>query len=346
MKSSLIFALTIVGTLIGAGFATGQELLSFFILRSNKGYIYFIFSIVVIILVSLIVLVFARKNHISSLSQLYDCLFDKTTSNIYLIISTVFLFSCFSVTASGTGTLFYENLNWPYFTGVLTILAITYSAMQFNVEGVFFINSILTPLIIIAIIVFGIASNVKGNETFLSFNAVGNAIEPFLYALLYFGYNIFSLFPIILTAERKNSLKCAVAGLIISFLLIVIIGVIMIFIMCNTSIDIFVCNLPFLSIISENSEIYGNIYVSIMYFAMITTAVSCFYGFLKNISSIFLMNEQVIIITGLIVSYFVSFFGFTELVRKIYSIFGIFGIFIAGCIVYKIIRRKVLIKNW
>jgi len=340
MKSSLIFALTIVGTLIGAGFATGQELLSFFILRSSEGYIYFTLSVTVIILVSVIVLIYARNNRLRSLSQLYENLFNKKISCICVIISTMFLFSCFCITASGTGTLFAQSLKWPYFTGVLTILAITYSAMQFNIEGVLFINSVLTPLIIICIIVFGVVSNVRDVNVFYNFNTIKTVGQPLLYALMYFGYNIFSLFPIALSTEKKNSLKSAITGFVISFFIIVVIGIVMLFVMYNSSLDISLYNLPFLSIISQNSEICENIYVAIMYFAMITTAVSCFYGFYKNLSDVFIVNNQVIIVSGLVFSYFVSLFGFTELVRKIYSLFGIFGIFISFGIVYKIITRK------
>ena len=158
MKNSLIFAFTVIGTIIGAGYATGQELFSFFIIKSNNGLWYFLFSSFLLITMSITIFLYSKNRKIYSTENLFSNLFNKTLSKISIIISTLFLFACFCVTSAGTGSLFKESLNFPYFFGVITIILITYAAMQFDINGVFFINAMLTPVVIVSILLLGTLS--------------------------------------------------------------------------------------------------------------------------------------------------------------------------------------------
>jgi hypothetical protein len=110
VKNSFSFAMTIVGTLIGAGFATGQELFSFFILRGGNSYIYFFISVMMMLLSSLIIYIYARNKNIRNIDNLFYKLFGTWGASLFTLIITLFLFSCFTVTAAGAGVLFEENI--------------------------------------------------------------------------------------------------------------------------------------------------------------------------------------------------------------------------------------------
>ncbi len=335
MKSGFSFAMTVVGTLIGAGFATGQELYSFFVLRGGNSYIYFFISVMIMLISSLIIYIYARNNKIKNLNMLFSKLLNRWGASVSTFIITLFLFCCFSITSSGAGVLFEENMNLPYYFGVITILVVTFSAMQFNINGVFFVNSLLTPVIILCILIFTLLSSISGKDVFL--NTGSRFVLPLWYALLYFGYNILSLLPITVSSCENAGRKSIINGFVSAFFVLLITGISMLVIMNNSLSQLENSNLPILDMFKDYSEICGNIYIIIMYFAMITTAVSCFYGFLENISSYVNIPHNFITVIGLIISFFITGFGFTGLVRKLYSFFGLMGIIIMFCSICKIL---------
>ena len=208
-----------------------------------------------------------------------------------------------------------------------------------NIKGVYFINSVLTPFIIFFIIIIGILFNFLPKEINVFSNFTG-IINPMYYSLLYSGYNIFSVLPILFTSKKYIKSKEMIAGFIISLIIILLIGMSVIHTLYHETGNIYSENLPFLKTAVNISYTIGNIYKIIIFFAMITTAVSCFYGFYENASKHIICNKNLFVFFSLLISFILSFLGFTTLLRKLYSLFGIIGgIFIIfSCI--KIIKKQ------
>ena len=72
-------------------------------------------------------------------------------------------------------------------------------------------------------------------------------------------------------------------------------------------------------------KVYQYLYGLIILGAIITTAISSEFGFLNNISE---NQKQYILINKIIcfISVFVSMFGFSNLINKLYPLFGILGL--------------------
>jgi uncharacterized membrane protein YkvI len=217
----------------------------------------------------------------------------------------------------------------------MTAIVITFLAIQFNIDGVFFVNTLLTPVIIVCIILFSFLSLYCGKEVFLGMT--DSFVLPLWYAMLYFGYNILSLFPVIISTLEKGGGKSMIKGFIFAFMILLTMGIILLIIINSNISGMDNTNLPVLDAFMDYSVVCGNIYIIIMYFAMITTAVSCFYGFVKNVLSYLNISGNYIAVSGLALAFFITGFGFTGLVRKLYSFFGMVGLIIMFCSICKIL---------
>ena len=112
--SSCKIAFTYVGTVIGAGFASGQEVLSFFTVYGKYSALGIFISTLLFILVGKKVLLLGYKLNIKSFGEFVDIIFGSFSKiiNAYLLFS--FAVICTAM-FSGAGTLFVENryiLDW------------------------------------------------------------------------------------------------------------------------------------------------------------------------------------------------------------------------------------------
>ena len=81
MKNILNLTFVIIGTLVGAGFASGQEIYTFFFSYGIKGIIGIIISSIITGSIIYFCLEIIRKNKIENYKDFIDVIFNKNTSN-------------------------------------------------------------------------------------------------------------------------------------------------------------------------------------------------------------------------------------------------------------------------
>ncbi len=333
---SCSLAFVLVGTMIGAGFATGQEIYTFFLKTPRHPEILFLLSCGLILGGGLCCCLHSKQRGIRSYEAYLCELLGTTVGQLGYLISVFFLLACFCVTASGAGVLFQESFRLPFWLGVIAILVISFATMLYGLQGMVFINSLLTPVMLICILLLG------GASFFVQDTPVSGGwfrpaqATPVLLALLYGGYNIFSVLPIsISSAGTQISKKQIIFGFLLAFLCLAPAGLMILGCLKLPGIEPQQYELPFLAVVSRvwvhSREIYG----IIMYFAMITTAVSCFYGFVCSVMESFHFRRVTVMTGGCVVAVFTAFFPFSALVGKLYGFFGIFGALLLLTSVYR-----------
>lgn len=331
MKNIFKIVLVIVGAFIGAGFASGKEIYTFFYAFGSKGIIGLIISSLLLIMVIYKTLSIISKNEIYNYKEFLDYIIkdDKDKygyikSIINNIVNILILISFFIMVA-GFGAYFKQEFNVSSIVGSAILAILSYIILNQDTKGLVKTNEILVPIVIVVIIIIGIIC-IEPQHLTLNINTYTAEKSKFLLnSILYCSYNCMLLIPVLIT--MKNYIKNKKTVFLISSIsgiVILLLSLIMFFILNSNIEDITNVELPVLYIL-KNNLLLKNIYGIIILVSIFTTAISLGSGFVKNITKNKKSYPQITKIMC-IIAVFVSQIGFSNLVNYLYPIFGYIGI--------------------
>ncbi|MGN1318513.1 MAG: hypothetical protein ACI4VF_05810 [Lachnospirales bacterium] len=304
MKSLKISALYVCA-ILGAGFATGKELLEYF----GKFGLWGILGVLISsIIFSMVAFKAVKINKF-------------TNSKIVNIISIVFLIVLYSAMLSATGEIFKTVFNMPFIYGCGIMAIIGLIAISDFGKSIGEISLILFPVIILICIITGIYILTKSNMVFTKYSFSPKII---ISAILYSAYNIITAVSLLTYEDSKsNSISIALISGISIFVLAIVL-VLPIILNFDT-----IKNepLPLLCLLPKGSVIFY-LYIFMLVSAIFTTAVT------NGLSAVRQSGFSPFIIT--LIAFLLSFLGFSTIVSKVYFIFGIFG----GFILIKLFFKK------
>ena len=334
MKNVIKVVWVLIGTIIGAGFASGQEINLFFYSYGFNG----IFGIILMSILTGIminkVLKISIKNYLKNykdflnyiLKKQKNFLNSKKVLDIQNAIVNIFLYVSFVIMIAGFASFLKQEYAINQFIGSIFISVLFFIICIQKQSGLVKLNEILMPLLIAGIFFLGLI-NLKN----LDGNIITGLIEnnnPMwcIGAVVYFSYNFIILIPILvsLTSYIKNEKEIRNVSIITSST-IAIIAIIIFLLLTAINIDITLLDIPIMYSIKKISTLFAHIYSIIIIFAILTSCVSAGHSFLENICKNEKSYPQIVLImciTGIIISNF----GFSSLVSLLYPTFGIIGI--------------------
>ncbi len=328
MKKTLKIVFVIIGTLIGAGFASGQEIYQFFYAYGINGLIGLVISTIFLTYAIYKVLKIVEKKKIKNYKQLLEEIVETKSKKRYLnlkdIINNIislFILITFFIMIAGFGAYFEEQLKINHLIGSSILAVICFFVFQKNVKGVVKVNEIIIPFLIIFIILLGgltIKDSIVNIQN-IEKEKTGWIISSFLYA----GYNSILLIPVLITLKdflQKRSQVIKVS--IISGIITILLGSVVFLILSNVGSQIKQIELPVAYVVSKMNNIIQIIYGAIIMLSIFTTSVSLGNSFLSNFSK----NRTIISIIICIISILSSNIGFSKLITSAYPLFGVLGI--------------------
>ena len=323
MRNTLKAVLVIIGTLIGAGFASGQEIYSFFNVYQENGLV----GIIVSCLITGVVIYKVLKltnNNINSYNELLERKKSlKPLKQVLSIIINIFLIMSFYIMVAGFTAYFKQEFNVPNIITAIIIVIICYITFMKNIEGIAKINSIIIPILIVIVVIIGIkanifetACNIKLNNIYLSSNWLIKSIE-------YASYNSILLLPILIELKKytKNNEKAVSAISAIIFLILSV----TIYLILHNSGDMSNIEIPIVYIASSFGSAFKYIYGIVIIFAIYSTMISAGYGFLTNCTKS-ARTYRIVALLMCISAIFISNLSFANLVNSTYPVFGLLGL--------------------
>ena len=315
-----------VGTVIGAGFASGREIIEFFGIYGVKGIWGMAISGILFSLIGSLLLIKIYDKKIKGFDELLENLFGKRLGFVMDTIMTFSLYTGFSIMIAGSGAIFREELGFSFNFGIIVMVVCSFIVFLFSLEGLSFINSLLVPLLIIGIIITSFYLNIREGYNFsniegVNFTGKGNFLTS---SILYVGSNsliiivVFSsLFPML--NSRKTAILVGLTGGII----LSILGVSILTSMLIYYNEVYTLDIPMLRICNYIGDNYRKLYAIILWIAMFTTALANGFGFMNRISK----ERNRLWITALfcISAIPLANLGFSNLVGVLYPIFGFVG---------------------
>ena len=324
MKETISIVLVIIGALVGAGFASGQEIFSFFYLYGENGiYGILIMSILIGILIYR-VLKIIYKNEIYNYEDFLGLFIkNKKIKKIICMIINILLLISFFIMIAGFGAYFEQEIGVNKIIGSIILDILCIFVFFSEVKGVLKASDFIVPFLIIFIIFIGI-QNVAEIKSVEFFKTKNNWI---LSAIIYNSYNFILLIPVLISLKKQITIEKNIKYIaILSTIIIAILSIIIFFLLARVDIlEIKNQEMPVVYVISKYFANYKKIYAFIILASIFTTAISVGIGFIQNISKNITSYPQIVLFMC-ITSLIVSNFGFSKLVNFVYPIFGYVGI--------------------
>lgn len=339
MKEIFVIAFTIIGALIGAGFASGQELYSFFYIYGIKGIYGIIVTsfLITILIYKILKIIYIKKitNYDEFLSVFIK---NKKITKMTNLILNILLLVTFYIMIAGFGAYFEQEIGINKMFGSLILIIMCFCVFQTSVEGVIKISRYIVPILILAIIGIGLINLLTINN--LDTNIIDYKTNWLLSSITYSSYNIILLIPVLISLKnqikREKNIKyiAIISGAITAILAIIIYTLLM-----RIDIDISKLEMPVVYMIRTFYEKFKTIYAFIILVSIFTTAISIGTGLLQNLNKKGKSYTQFVIFLC-ITSLIISNFGFSNLVKNVYPFFGYIGIIQIVLILSKNICKK------
>lgn len=161
MKNAIKAVCVIIGTVIGAGFASGKEIYIFFNVYGAKGLFGIIVASVMTGIIIYKVLMQIRNRDVENYKEYLEKLkINKKIREILNIIINIFLLISFYIMIAGFCAYFNQEFHVsPLIVGIIVCFMCHITFMS-HIEGVTKINTILIPFLIAMILCIGIKDNV------------------------------------------------------------------------------------------------------------------------------------------------------------------------------------------
>ncbi|MBP3256072.1 MAG: hypothetical protein J6M60_06285 [Clostridia bacterium] len=320
MKNIRNIVMVIIGTLIGAGFASGREIYVFFFKFGKTGILGIVVSAIITGLIIYFTLKIAKKNELDNYDEFIETVNKK--NKIIKPVVIVFLLISFFIMIAGFSAYIKQAYKIEIYISSTVFALIVYFILIKNVQGMLKINNFLVPIIIILIIFLGIKNlpYIFSKPNIVSISENGYWL---IYSILYASYNSIILVPVIVTLKKyiknKNEIKYIS---IISVGIIVTLSLCIFGLLLKAKFNIENVEMPILEVL--NGTKLKNVYGIIIIMSIFTSAISVGYSFLENISTEKTYKRNLIIIC--VLGILVSNIGFSNLVSILYPIFGVLGL--------------------
>lgn len=328
MKNIIKIIMVIIGTLIGAGFASGREIYLFFMKYGKLGQLGIFISGILTSLIIYLVLNKVREKGIESYSGLLQEINaenKKINKYINLIVNSFLLIS-FYIMIAGFSAYIEQTYKLPIYLSSIIFVIICYIVFQKNLQGMMKINGYLVPFLIFLIIYLGIKNIPYLLESRGSIEITIKQKGFLISSLLYTSYNSIILVPVLVTMKEfiktKNEINLIsiYSGLIMIILSFFIYGLLL-----KGQFYIENLEMPLIEITQQFGSIFKYIYGFVIIVSIFTSAISTGYSFLESISKDDKKYKRNLILIS-IIGIFISNIGFSNLVQILYPLFGILGL--------------------
>ena len=325
----------IIGTAIGAGYASGRELWQFFGHESGLAIalfaLFFTFCCLVIMNLS-------RKMGTSDYQPLLQVIVGKKMTPLYDLMIFLYLCTITIVMIAGSGATG-QAFNIPYWWGVGFLAVVLVLLFIKGINGIVAINGILLPLLIGGLLyVLLLFISDQGVSLFADWKEQGNWASAFPFTAL----NILPLLAVLGAIGKEIRSKGEI--LIASIGSGVILGAISYIYnagLIEIADEMLLYEIPLFAIL-KNYPISMLITMSILlWFAIFTTAASGILGIASRLQSYFKKPMWFIAAVALIFMIPLTTFGFSSLVKYTYPVYGVLNLYVlARLLLYPLWRGK------
>ncbi|MCR8631148.1 hypothetical protein [Paenibacillus radicis (ex Xue et al. 2023)] len=319
---------TYVGTVVGAGFATGQEILQFFTRYGWMATLTIGISSLLFVWLGIKLMLLAHDVKARSYEDLNKLLFGEKAGQWISLFTLVTMFGVTTVMLAGAGSLFEEQFHLPYQLGLLLTLVFSFIVLNNGMKAILAVNSIVVPLMLsFSCIIVWYNWDMPGSNNWLQLTSDHSIFRiwfaPFLYAAFNLTMSQGVLVP--LGAQTKDRSVLFWGGIYGG----VIIGLMLLaghFALSAQMPGISQFEIPMGHLIQNLGPLLQLLFIGVIYGEIFTTLIADVYGLSTQLEQRTRFSQNRILLSILLLSYLISQFGFKTLLSTLYPLFGLVSI--------------------
>ena len=331
-KKYLSVAFAYVGVIVGAGLASGQDLLQYFLSFGAVGLIGIaalgvlnvIFGVVALQLGS-----YYRSGH-------HDEVFERITHPaVRRVIDVVLVFSGFAmgfVMLAGAGANLEQQFGLPAWAGSAVCAGLVILTAFLDFDRIMKVIGVFTPMIVIAIVILVIYSLVTPHPSVAELNATATKVTPALPNLWFSAINYFALCVVngigmafVLGGSVLRIREARLAGRIGGAIIALVIGGDALALYLNMD-RIWDVNVPALEIARMIHPAFAFVYTLIIFALIYNTVFSLFFATARRFSGGSTTRMRIVLMGVVALGYAASLMGFKKLIGGMYPIIGWLGV--------------------
>ncbi|WP_029328946.1 YkvI family membrane protein [Lentibacillus jeotgali] len=332
MKKILKIGSAFIGIIVGAGLASGQEILQYF---TSFGLWGIVGAVVTTALFAYVGMMLVWLGSRAKQPSHKEVIYGVSGRFLGLIIDYILIFTLFGVGVvmiAGAGSNLNQQFGIPIIAGTTLISILVIVTGMLRVDRVVNIISGITPFLIIFVVIVSIYSFLTMDDSYLNLDSIARGHPTslpnwFISAINYVSFNtaVGASMAIVTGAAETDRKTAAWGGLAggIGLGLIILLSHLAIFAKIE---EVGSLELPTLGIVNDISPFLG-VLMSLVLFAMIfNTAISMFYSFGARFTEPGTKTFKLFFTITVVVGYATSFVGFTDLVSSLYPFIGYLGL--------------------
>jgi len=336
-----------VGAVVGAGFASGQEIAQFFLVFGSKGILGLALLGLLFSVLGMAVLFLVEKHGVETYQNMIRILFGRKLAIAVDLWVTLFLLTGLCVMLAGGAAIFSEHLELPGELGLgITATGIGICLLG-QKRGVLWINTLLAPLLVTAALVVALAAWAYGGSAIIPCNRPPMETSLFVgknwlaATVLYVSYNVV-IGMVILSSLGKESIEGNILGGALGGILLGCVALTMGVGMLSFSEYVFQYEIPMLFLAGKVHPLFKYFYVLVLWLALLTTAIANAFGLAKRAAEFTGGDGRCagILILAAAVP-LADLVGFTKMVSHAYPLFGYAGLPVIAAIIIKTLKEAV-----
>ncbi|MDR3288413.1 MAG: hypothetical protein LBT22_03180 [Peptococcaceae bacterium] len=340
-RVSFQVAATYVGAVMGAGFASGQEIQQFFVLFEGWGLAGILFSTALFSFLGWLILDLQQRWQIASYPEFFLRLLGPRWGNRVEFLISILLFVGILAMLTGSGALFHQYLGLAAWKGVVFTEIMMAVALWRQGEGVLWINTVLIPLkflcclgIAALAVLFGVSGDGEGFAA-----AVNPLIRHWAFSsVLYVSFNI-TLAVVVFASLGKEVQKpgarlgAALGGVALGVFAMMI-GVALL-----RFPEVIGMEIPMVAIAGKLGDWPAVLYVIVLWLAMLTASVSNGFSLvcrMRETGRVSYGGAMAILLLAVLA---LAGVRFSQIVQIGYPLFGYCGLFFLPALCIRWLRR-------
>jgi len=351
MKKSLQIAGAFIGVIVGAGFASGQEILQFF---TSFGWLGVAGAIIATVLFAFLGMNLTQLGSRLQTDSHKDVIYHICGRYLGVVVDFIITFFLFGVTVvmlAGSGSIFEEQFGIPSIAGNIIMAVLTILTVTLNIQRLISIIGLVTPFLLLMVIIIAAYSIFTMGIDFTEVQKMTEKQTPaasnwFMGAILYVSYNIAAGAAMLAVMggttkdEKQAGLGGVLGGIGLGVLILLInLGMLM-------KMDVIAgTDMPILTIANEISPLFGILMFIVLLGMIYNTAVGMLYAFSARIVKRDHPKFNLFVVLFGAAAFGASFIGFITLVGTVYPLMGYLGFTLIAAIIFSWFRGKQKAKS-
>ncbi|WP_412099623.1 hypothetical protein [Corynebacterium aurimucosum] len=347
-KRAVAISMAFIGVVVGAGFASGQEAIQYFVAFGNMGLWGVLLAAALMIITGVAILQLGSYFQADEHTAVYDKISGPIVSRVLDWGTLATLFSIgFVMFAGGGSTISQQFDGVPIWVGGAVMLVLVLLVGLLDVDKVSSVIGAITPFIIIFVVLATGYTIIVTDVDWSQANefAVNNVETPlsnwWLAALNYTGLNVMCAvsMSIVIGGNILDNRAVGIGGLIGGFFYLLLLALLVVSLYMVAP-EVYKQDLPVLTLINHVNPVLGYFMTFIIYGMVFNTAIGMFYAMGKRLTRKKPKLFYPVYAGACVVGFILSFIGFKQLVSSVYPILGWIGLLMIAVMVISWITQR------